>query len=271
MKLLLTRPVDLGRGKVSYFGDVQIAGQRVFFLAANGREVAIIAGLKEPGKRSFREGNRLRFEYRAWPDGALKPGEAALVERFIIRLLRREDSMARDIAAREHEPVLGGALQVSSADTIDTIVITNPTDKSQPPQAIPIHIAERTRFTLQLMHWSAMVDLDPPPTDITALGRIQECILTVMTSHLLGIPLPVADTVVQKKTRNPAFAYFDLARPESNQQTIQHLQVTSDEHFVVSIEVPSKCDNHCLFCAVTGCDGPAKPIPEDHDILTRAV
>ena len=258
MKSLLTRTIDVGRGSIGYLGVGTAPAHRVWFLRSGGREIALLASLRQPHRRSFKEGRKLQFEYRTWPEDNLNASEAALLERFITRLLRGEDHLAAEIAAPNAPSPLDGATNVTSRDGMDTLVLPITAGTGFPLASVVVRIASRGTFPLDVLNWSAQVECDLPELPAAALVQIQTAFLSIIACHLLGLPIPGIGQPEEKHNNPTRFAYFDLKRPDFNRRTLDHLRVQPGDNLVVSIEVPSSCHNRCIFCAPSHGEGPER-------------
>jgi len=67
---------------------------------------------------------------------------------------------------------------------------------------------------------------------------------------MLGMAPPGQEEVERgQEATGPAYLYFDLARAEFNRDALARAVSLDGQNLVLSLDVPSRCDNRCVFCA----------------------
>jgi len=244
MDAFFTRKLDLGYGRIDFLGSCVVEGAAVYFLRTSDRDMALVASRLSPGTKAFRKGQKLAFEYRLSPGGEPSAVEAAQLDRFATMLLRREDTIAETLEAGHPEADLPEVVSSTSADSATSFKLRLGEQK----KTVTLHVGAKETFPLSLFRWSALLETGEQELQQSESGRIQHFFLWVVSRHMLGQPV-FGGKGHRESTSNATFLYFDLKRPYINQVTCKEMDFDRGDSLVVSIEVPSPCDNRCIFCA----------------------
>ena len=244
MKAFFKRSLSLGYGKVDFLGSCMVAGTAIYFLRSEQRDMALIAARRVADKKAFRQGKVLSFEYRMHPGGEPDATQTAQLERFATSLVKREETIAAtlDQADGSELPTIISSSSAGDHTRFNLELLPGG------PQ-VELLVGERGRFDLDLFFWSVSVGEGCEQLAQDQLGRIQHFILWLTAGYMLGETLPGTKSGTKELTSKAVFVYFDLKRPYINKVTLEEIQVQRGDNLVVTIEVPSPCDNRCIFCA----------------------
>ncbi len=241
MKAFLEREVSLGRGSLLFLGSCRVGGRAWYFLRTGTRELALVAGLRGGETRAFKQGRHLRFDYRVYPEGKPTPSEAALLERFALQLMRREEAIARTLAEPAPPPLEGlpGPVERIREGDAERFVLR----MGDPATEVEVVVGPRGEAGLSLFRWSAAVTVAGD-----AVRAAHGAAHHLEGSELGGIrtvDAPVGGDAPQR------FCYVALGRDDERYGGIG--TVRPGERLVLSLDLPSRCANHCLFCVTTAC------------------
>lgn len=265
MNEFITRPIAGGRSGGEFLGSCLVGGKALFFARGADREVVVIAGPIEPDARVYSRGKLLQFEYRSYPGDEKSHRLNLLAERFMSSLLVQEDKISRALEREEEEQRFSYCGHVAfptllSAAERDEFTIYRVTMPGSDAVGV-VKVGDRGLFPLELFGWSAALELEDGslPDEARAVA-LQQFFLTVVGRFMVSLlPLGREEQPRHKETSQAAFLYFDLAKPRFNEETLAQAQVLDGGNMVLSLDVPSQCDNQCVFCAPSkGEDGAAE-------------
>jgi len=143
-----------------------------------------------------------------------------------------------------------------------------------------LRFSERGAFPLKLFDWSARLTLASQAD--CALSRrdtsaVQQLLLQVVASLMLAIPKPLeSPRHAAHASPGARFLYFELGKGSSaavgdsdgvSVPTEGGEAILPGETIVLSLDVPTACDNRCVFCAPS--EGVGAPPADSTAILTE--
>jgi MoaA/NifB/PqqE/SkfB family radical SAM enzyme len=254
MNEFITRPMAGSRKGGEFLGSCLIEDKALFFARGNGKELVVIAGPVEPEARVFARGKYLQFEYRTFPRDESGNRVNLLAEQFVTSLFNREKGISEALGKEADEgrflyrgagafPVLQS---VAEREQFTTYRVAMP---GAAGTGI-VKIGDRGQFSLDLFGWSASLELDGGTLKQEQAVLLQQFFLTVVGRFMVGLPrLGQEEQSNRKETSQAAFLYFDLGKPDLNKETLSQAAIMDGGSMVLSLDVPSSCNNKCVFCA----------------------
>ena len=247
MNAFFTRKLDLKLGFMDFLGSCTAGGQAYYFLRREGTDYAIIARPHDDSGKAFKKGKTLSYEYRVFPGNEPDPVSAALLERFVASLLRSEKAIATTIREQgELAPPEQSRLELLSTSSLEETSLFRIGEEGR--HVASLTVTGRDDTPCSLFHWSARIETpdDEPPREL--LGRVQHFFLALVAGQMAGLPLPKGSAATAGPHKN-AFVYFSLEHKDAALNTLHQMDVAEGDNVVVSIDIPSRCLNKCLFCA----------------------
>ena len=272
---LVQQPVVAGKSTAGFLGVALVPGTAVYFARQGEVEVAVLASARVEGRKAFRTGRTLSVEYRLFPRTARDREVAPLVERLSADILSREAETAAslppaDPAGQPGPAGIPGLEPISLADSGDVATYRLSLRESGLPAVL--RVASREHFEWKLFDWSGQIE-EPDRLSPRDALRIQRFFLGVVACHMLGLPKPLEKREeASKGSVSARFLYFELGKPPVNVPDAAPLN--PGDPVVLSLDIPSRCDNRCVFCApadALGIDLPAPSAVLDQlkDLLAR--
>ncbi|MBM4353289.1 MAG: radical SAM protein, partial [Deltaproteobacteria bacterium] len=239
-----------------YLGMTMLPGRALFFACGAGQEIVLCARLKEAGSRAFRTGRNLQIEYRRYPAHGPERGLSPLLEALAARILGREADLASRLGAGEEGEPAAPLRQHLADSTVqrwqegDVLCLELPADGRQ--DALRVKVGPRGRFPLDLFHWSASVADGAGRPAVSLAPPVQAFLLELFGRRLYDLPAPGTPRQEPIGTGQGRHLYFDLGRPVANDVPLQDSRSLDGGRLTLCFDVPTICDNRCLFCAATG-------------------
>ena len=266
MKKLLTRPMEVGAEAGEFLGMCIVEGRAFFFGRKEGLEVALIASAGEPGVKYFKVGRTLGFEYRSYPRDARELAVGRFAERLAAGVVKRETQVTAALEREEAEGRFvfdgraGPARLQSFMERDDHMVFRLALAAGE--RNVRISFGDRGQYPLPLFAWSAAVEVEGGEESPDEQMTLQQFLLVLVARFMLGLAPPGQEEVEgRQEVSGPAYLYFDLARAEFNRDALARAVSLDGRNLVLSLDVPSRCDNRCVFCAPSeemgdaACDG----------------
>lgn len=268
MKRLFSREFILDRQTIKLLGSCVVDERLCYVLETGRRHIVLLASITPPPSgRSFARGQTLYLEYRTDIAEPLGTRDTMALEVFVKRLLRAEAATARQLAEDAPTPQFT-ILEATSDDTGDRTVLQLPGIDA--PVAVIMAPAQDGPLRLFRHAPSVVGDLEPP-----AARALQQFLVYKAAHTALGTPypaLPGGGSTAREGSGREFFTYFAPARPDFNASSIP--KVGSADRLRVSFEVPSSCQQQCVFCvAWQACDAGQQPMdgPELLAAATRVL
>ena len=270
MKKLIIRPMEAVAGAGEFLGMSIVDGRAFFFGRKEELEVALIASAGEPGVKYFKVGRTLGFEYRSHPRDARELAIGRFAERFVSGVAKREEQIAQALEREESEGRFrfdgrtGPARLVSFMERDDHMVFRLVLASGE--RGVRITVGDRGSYPIPLFAWSAAVEVEGDEASTEEQMALQQFLLVLVARFMLGLAPPGQEEVERRQeVSGPAYLYFDLTKPEFNRDALKRAASLDGQNLVLSLDVPSRCDNRCVFCAPS--EGMGEAADDCDDVL----
>lgn len=254
MEKLIIRPMETAAEAGEFLGMCIVEGRAFFFGRKEELEVALVASPGEPGVKYFKVGRSLGFEYRSHPRDARELAIGRFAERFVSGLAKREGQIVQALEREESEGRFlfdgrsGPAELVSFMERDDHMVFRLALSPRE--RVVRITVGDRGRYPLPLFAWSAAVEIEGGDASPDEQMVLQQFLLVLVARFMSGLAPPGQEEVERRQEASgPAYLYFDLTKPEFNEDALKRAVALDGQNLVLSLDVPSRCDNRCVFCA----------------------